>query len=282
MLSSLTPGQFREIIGLLIALAIVLVALIAVQLTGDGDPSAADATTTLATTLPPTTEASTTTAEAPTTTSPTTTTEASTTTEATTTTGAETTTTEATTTTVAATTTLPPAAGIVLGSDGLGVVAFGTSPEDTTAILTAELGAGPDVDTGWIDAFDNPYGTCPPPEVRGIEWGMLVTVHTRAETDFASAGTEHFFSYTYAPQPSKPGAGPHGLETAEGIGLGSSRTQLLAAYGDRVQIFDDDVFGTFFQIDLDFDTDAALGGNMTGPDDIDQVSSFLGGEGCGE
>ncbi|MFQ5966940.1 MAG: hypothetical protein ACE5MI_04935 [Acidimicrobiia bacterium] len=278
MLSSLSPQQFRILIGLLAVLAIVLIALIVTQLTGSDEPGAAGATTTVATTAPPSTEPeTTTTSEATTTTEQTTTT-----TEATTTTEQSTTTSTATTTTAETTTTVPPPPNLVLNPDGLGAVAFGTSPDDTVAVVTAAVGEDPDLDTGWVDSFDNPYGTCPAPEVRGVEWGILVTLFTKAATDFASEGTEHFFAYMYAPNPSKPGAGPHGLVTAEGIGLGSSRTQLQGAYQDRVEIFDDEIFGSFFQIDLDFESDTALGGNLTGPEDTDQVSSFLGGQGCGE
>ena len=284
MLSSLSPQQFRIVIGLLAVLAIVLIALIVTQLMGSDDSGTAAATSTAATTVPPTTEPEPTTSEVTTTTPETTSTtsQPTTTLEATTTTEQSTTTSAATTTTAQTTTTVPPPAGLVLNPDGLGAVAFGASPDDTIAVVTAAVGDDHDVDTGWVDAFDNPYGTCPAPEVRGVEWGILVTLFTKAATDFASEGTEHFFAYMYAPDPSKPGAGPQGLQTAEGIGLGSSRAQLLAAYQTRVQIFDDEIFGTFFQIDLDFETETALGGNLTGPEETDQVSSFLGGQGCGE
>ncbi len=277
MLSSLTPRQFRIVIALLIVLGVVLIGLIAVQLTGGEDAGApttlidASSTTSSVTTAPPVTTST----AVPTTTS--TTLAATTTSEATTTTVAET-----TTTSEATTTTTTQQAELILERDGLDAVDFGSSPQATITVVTTILGQDPDVDTGWIDAFDNPYGTCPPPLIRGVEWGILTALFTQAETEFASSGTEHFFAYTYAPQPSKPGAGPHGLVTAEGIGLGSTRTQLEGAYGDRVEIFDNEVFGTFFQIDADFASDEALGGVMTGPQATAQVASILGGLGCGE
>jgi hypothetical protein len=252
VLSSLTPLQFRVIVALLGVLAVVLIALIAVQLTGLGNEDPTAGVTTL-----PTTESTTTT----TTTEPTTTT-----------------TTESTTTT----TTLPPAPTLVLEDDGLDAVGFGTGVTETIAIISAALGEEPDTDTGWLDFFDNPYGTCPPPEVRGVEWGMLTVLFTSAETDFAPEGTRHFFSYTYAPQSDKPGAGPFGLKTGDRIGLGSTVEELEATYGDRVEIFDDPVVGAFWAVDLDFETDTGIGGNLTGVESTDRVASVIGGTGCGE
>jgi len=277
VLSSLTPRQWRIIVALLLVLAVVLIALIALQLSGSEDstapttlgPSSSPPTSVTSTTLPRTT----TTSEAATT---------STLEETTSTSEAVTTTVAETTTTSGATTTTVIASGLVLEADGLEAVDFGQGPSIVISTVTATLGAEPDADTGWLDAFDNPYGTCPSPEVRGVEWGILVLLFTSAETDFAPAGTRHFFTYSYAPLPSKPGAGPHGLETSEGIGLGSTTKQVQDAYGDRVEIIEDEVFGPFFAVDLDFESDTALGGTLTSSNPTGKVASVLGGVGCGE
>ena len=282
MLSSLTPQQFRVIVVLLVILALVLAALIGVQLfgSGDNDDGAAPGTTqTVTTTAPATTSGPTT--ELPTTGAPSTTV-AETTTSSTTTSVTTTSTTSSTTTTSTSsttTTTLPPAPPLVLEPDGLEAVGFGAGVTEAIAIVTAALGSEPDTDTGWLDPFDNPYGTCPPPEIRGVEWGWLVLLFTSAETDFAAAGERHFFSYTYAPQPGKPAAGPSDLQTSEGIRLGSTVTDLESAYGSRLEIDPDFLF---WAVDLDFETDTGLGGFLTAADPSGEVISVLGGSGCGE
>ena len=125
--------------GVVVGLLIALLVFLAVQAVG-GDDEAATTTTMESTTS-----------------------EATATTEATTTTTvAETTTTEATTTT---TTTLAP---LALEPDGIGAVDFGAAPNAAIAYTTAFLGS-PDRDTGWVDSFSE-FGTCPPPEVRGVPW----------------------------------------------------------------------------------------------------------------
>lgn len=263
----MNENQFRiAAIVLGIALAILIVVLLFILFGGGGDDEAAATTTT--------TSAETTTSEGETTTS-----EATTTSEGdTTTTTVEdtTTTTEETTTTTEATTTTTTVAPIVLERDGLGGIDFGAAPDAVIAYVSSALGSGPTSDSGWVDAFSI-YGTCPPPVVRGVEWGRLVLLFTQAGTDFAAEGTEHFFSYYYTGNDA-PAAG---LGTAESIFVGSTRNELDAAYGGSLEVFDEE-FGTIWHVDRDFDTWDALYGYLSGPLPGDLVESINGGQGCGE
>jgi hypothetical protein len=121
------------------------------------------------------------------------------TTEAVTSTTEETTTTSSTTTTTSTTsTTLAP---LVLEPDGIGGVAFGATPDDAITYATAVLGPA-DRDTGWVDSSSE-FGTCPPPEVRGVQWGESLSgfghaftlLFTQAPTSHKPEGGEHLFGY---------------------------------------------------------------------------------------
>lgn len=263
----MNENQFRiAAIILGIALAILIIILFFIMFGGGGDDDAA-ATTTTSSGETTTSEGETTTSEGETTTSDgeTTTTVADTTT----TTVEETTTTEATTTT----TTVAP---IVLERDGLGGIDFGASPDAAIAYVTAALASSPTSDSGWVDSF-SVYGTCPPPVVRGVEWGRLVLLFTRAATGFASEGTEHLFSYYYTGNDA-PAAG---LGTDESIFVGSTRNELDAAYGGSLEVFDEE-FGTIWHVDRDPGSWEALYGYLSGPLPADLVESINGGRGCGE
>jgi hypothetical protein len=166
---------------------------------------------------------------------------------------------------------------------GLGPAGFGDAPAGTIAVVTAALGP-PDHDSGWIDAF-SPYGTCPPPEVRGVEWGTspsgygagLLLLFSNGETGWASAGTEHFLSYVYA------GGNPAGLVTDRGIGIGSTLAEVRAAYPGVVVAEDpfDPSAGTW-RVDSNPADDGQLFGYATGQADGDVVTGIVGGIGCGE
>jgi len=164
----------------------------------------------------------------------------------------------------------------VLERDGLGGVDFGASPADAVAFVRGELGSATD-DSGWIDAFSI-YGTCPLPVVRGVHWGQLVLLFTRAATDFGAAGTEHFFAYYYTNN--TPPA--FGLGTDEDIFIGSTRGDLDLAHGGSLEVFSDEILGTTWHVNRDFSTDDALGGFLSGPAAADLVESINGGIGCGE
>ncbi len=249
-------------IGGLIALLLLLLLLFLIFDDG-GEGDAADATTT--------TGATTTSEEATTTTE-----EATTTTEESTTTSEEaTTTTEETTTTTEALPTL------VLADDGIGGIDFGATPAATIAYATAELGA-PDNDTGWIPGLTSPYGVCPEPEVRGVEWGTsaggfgaaLTLLFTNSTTTHASG--EHFFGYYYF-------GGTPLLSTEAGITFGSTNQELQTAIPSAVVQEDpfDPSAGSWFS-DLD-DTDMnLLWGFSTSVSPGGTLTSVNGGSTCGE
>ena len=125
-----------------------------------------------------------------------------------------------------------PRGGLVLGADGLGVIDFGATPEDTFAAVAAALGREPDTDTNWIDAFAA-FGTCPGTVVRALTWGDLMVIAGDAESELVAPGTRHFYSYRYR----LGRQGPEGLVTEEGVGLESTVAELEAAYGDAVVLF---------------------------------------------
>lgn len=203
----------------LIALGALIIILLIAWLLGafdsDDGGDAADTTTTV--------EETTTTAE-----------ETTTTVEETTTTVEETTTTaaETTTTVVETTTTTEAPDPLVLADNGIGGVDFGAGPDETIAYATAVLGP-PDTDTGWIPGLTSPYGVCPEPNVRGVEWGTsaggfgaaFTLLFTDSTTTHASG--EHFFGYFYF-------GGDPLLSTVEGITVGSTNVELQTAIPSAV------------------------------------------------
>jgi hypothetical protein len=254
------------VIGLLVAILVFLAFL-----AFGGDEEASPETTLASTTTEATstTEATTSTSEATTSTSEATTT---------TTTVATTTTTEATTTTTEATT-VPP---LELEPDGIGAVDFGATPDVAIAYATTVLGP-PDRDTGWVDSFSE-FGTCPPPEVRGVQWGTSPTgfakaftlLFTKAATSHAPGGGEHLFGYDYY-------GGDVDLATPEGLTVGSTLADAQMMY-PTIEINEspwDPTAGTWV-VDDDREDDAQLFGYATGRADTDLVTSIVGGITCGE
>ncbi len=263
--SGILTVAFGVAIGLLIAILVFL----AIRAFGGDDEAALETTTTISTT-----EATTTTSKATTTTigsATTTTTEA-----ATTTTVPPTTTSEANTTTTAA---LPP---LELEADGIGGVKFGASPDEAIAYATASLGS-PDRDTGWVDFFSE-FGTCPPPEVRGVQWGTnpsgfghaFTLLFTKANTTHKPAGGEHLFGYDYF-------GGDVDLATPAGLTVGSTLLVGRTLY-PTMEVFEspwDPADGTW-RIDDDLSDDSQLFGFATGQTDDSFVTSIIGGVTCGE
>jgi hypothetical protein len=115
----------------------------------------------------------------------------------------------------ASTTTSTPAAGtVVLRPDGLGVVDFGTSKDETISALSAVLGVVDETGTG-------------------CELGGPTTTARWKELRVQFGGTG-FDSYNVRPA---NGVDPVlGLETEAGIGVGSTVAQLQAAYGAALAI----------------------------------------------
>ncbi len=152
-------------------------------------------------------------------------------TESSTTLLAETTTTTLTSATT--TTQAPPVSGegIVLATDGLGVVSFGAASDETIALMSAMLGQ-PIEDTGYET------GTACRGTHRSVTWevgapdsGGVATTLTLHFTDDGRPGTE-FTDYGYwrAFPVDAPLDARGLLETPEGITLGSSTAEVQAAY----------------------------------------------------
>lgn len=252
--------QFRIIAILLGAIGVVLLILLVVLLFGGGDDTAGDTTTTTGageTTTSTSAQTTTTAGDSDTTTS----------TTATSVTSSTSTSTSTTTTTIA---------DLILEADGIGGIDFGAAPEAAIGYVTDLLGPSTE-DSGWIEAFSSPYGVCPAPEVRGVHWGSFVLLFTRAETDFGPAGADHLFSYYYTDNVA-PAAG---LGTDEDVFVGSTRAELDAAYGSRLEVFDD-LFGVIWHVDRDPASEMSLSGYLSGPTSTDLVEAINGGVGCGE
>lgn len=260
------------LLGVLGGLLLAVIVLFSLRAIG-GDDTAME-TTTLATS----TTQMTTSSAAETTTSSTTSTEPSTTTtSATSTTMPESTTTSSTTSTT--TTTIPP---LVLEPDGIGGVAFGATPDETITYATATLGPA-DRDTGWVDSFSE-FGTCPPPEVRGVQWGespsgfghSFTLLFTKAPTTHKPDGGEHLFGYDYY-------GGDLVLATETGMTVGTTLAAARAMY-PTIEIDEspwDPIAGVWW-VDDDPSDDSQLFGYSTGQGNTDVVTSVLGGVTCGE
>lgn len=251
-----------------------------------GALAAADATVTAdstpETTLPPPTTA----APTSTTTSSTTTTTLAPASLATTTTTDTTTTTTSTdpptTTTDPPTTTSTTLAPLRLEADGLGVVRFGASIDETIQAVATRLG-GATSDSGWVNAR-GVFGTCPGSIVRVIRWDSLRLFFSNGPTDFGE-DTNHFFYYSQSTVETDTVV--H-VVTPEGVGIGSTVVALRTAYGDRLNIESTIDFGVIFFIDPIAVTTTEgepppglLSGTLTESFAEGVVTSIAGGFGCG-
>lgn len=180
-----------------------------------------------------------------------------------------------TTTTAATTTTAPdPFELIVLEPTGLDEVDFGTGIDSALATMRRLLGQA-DSDTGWISAEGS---GCPGSQIRVVRWESLQMYFTNGETDWGDEGERHFFTYI---QSAPGGAGEIlPLHTAEDIEVGSTVQQLSNAYGDDLEIAEDEIFGPVWLVD--FPGAAILSGSLTSVQPSGQVLSIQGGVGCGE
>lgn len=157
----------------------------------------------------------------------------------------------------------PQAAQVVLGPEGLGVVAFGDPAGEVVAELTGLLGRPTD---------DRPLGSCPTGEAeRLVEFAELAVLIGDRE------GTARFVAWDVG-EPS--GAIPV-LQTAEGIGVGATLADVRSVYGDRLEMAADDPFGPSFEIGVP--PPGRLGGTLTGTTATDTVATLRGGAAtCGE
>jgi hypothetical protein len=159
---------------------------------------------------------------------------------------------------------------LVLSDRGIGTAEFGSDADGVIAFLSSYLG-DPTVDTGWIDPFE--LGACPGSEVRQVSWGALTL--TFGDVSNIRAGRRHFVSYTYGID-GQVGVEPVGLQTSDGITVGSRVIDVLGVYPNAV-LFPEDDFGapTFF-------VNENLRGFLTGLADDSTVTVVLGGQGCAE
>ncbi len=268
----MSRGQW-VVIAILGAVVAVVFGVVVVLATGGEEPPERAAQVT-SIPLPPTTAPATT--APPTTPSPATT--APPTTSPPATTAPPTTTLPPTTTTAASTTTVAAGTPLVLIPGGFQTVPFGVEPDVAIARVALAFGE-PTQDTGWTPAQD--LGPCPGEFVRLVSWGELSVLFSDEVSPFAVPGARHFTAWLYT-GPATPG--DQGLRTGTGIGLGSTRAELEAAYGDRLIVIEDDLFGPSFRVDFEPDADdfIYLSGALSesGPGGV--VIGLAGGRGCGE
>ncbi len=126
-----------------------------------------------------------------------------------------------------------PVAGPALRSDGIGDFSFGLDAAAVMEGISASIG-GWDVDSA-EDTAAVLLPECPSGEPRIVAWGSLVLVFVDR------SGGDVFTSWSYGFDPltgnSRDLRGL-GLRTTAGIGLGSTRSELVAAYRDTVSIVD--------------------------------------------
>jgi hypothetical protein len=159
-------------------------------------------------------------------------------------------------------------AGLVLAADGLGPVTFGEAGDAVVATLTKSLGTPTEDELQPCSGGD---------QVRWVRWGNLtVSVQDGLFTGFISA--------IYIP----PGSVEVRIPTEEGVGLGASVDDLVAAYGDRLDWFDQTANGyttplVSFGIDgfdIAHPDRTGLGGYVEGGPEEGRVITFLAGQPC--
>ena len=108
----------------------------------------------------------------------------------------------------------------VLQADGLSVVDFGDSSEETISKLSKIFGS-PSSDSGLVDSFT--VGGCPSDKIRIVEWGKLKVFF--GDTLF---GKDALFHYDYTARDTTNSLPI--LYTDAGITLEASKSELLTAH----------------------------------------------------
>jgi hypothetical protein len=131
-----------------------------------------------------------------------------------------------------------PADNLVLFEDGLGPFDFGDGATEVIEGVTATIG-------GWdSDSSDNDALTplvCDQRVARAVSWGSLVLVFVERD------GAESFTGWAYGFDPITGNSVDNrdlGLSTPEGVRLGSSRSDLVAAYDGTISLLDDGALDT--------------------------------------
>lgn len=176
---------------------------------------------------------------------------------------------------------------MVLREDGLGEgLRFGAKPDHVIAGLTLRWGP-PEADTGWLpaDGPPQPFGqNCPGSQVRGVSWGGFFVLFSDGPTPHGPAGRPHFFSWVYLagssadPQPD-PGGNRPPLGTAAGISVAATVPGLRAAYGDRLNLYDETTEEGLATGGPGFAADGIFGA-LTDLGESGRVSRLVGGGGC--
>ena len=169
-----------------------------------------------------------------------------------------------------------PLADIRLEQDGLGDILLGVPPEAVVADVSALFGE-PDLDSDWVRSEPNIYGTCPGAEMRAIGWGSLVTIFVRDDAD-ELGGRFYTYTYGYDYQGNTGGVDPRGLDlkTADGIGLGSTVTELTSAFGEDLIVDGDEALDVWsFRVE-----GSEMTGLLSGPAESDSVTLIELATGC--
>jgi hypothetical protein len=135
---------------------------------------------------------------------------------------------------------------LVLAARAVGPVALGGDPDAVIGALGERLGAP--TDAGQWGPSASSYGSCPGTELLVARWGPLVVLFGNGADAFSAAGRRHAFAWrleaTNADAP-----GPIDAALANGVHLGSTRAEVLAAFGgDPRLIVADDVLGPSFTV----------------------------------
>lgn len=174
--------------------------------------------------------------------------------------------------------------GLELRSDGIGTAEIGQPPDAVLAELNAFFGE-PDVDAGWGPPASPLYGTCPGAQLRAIGWGSLYLffVADSPVSDPASVvdGRLYSYSYGYDFARNEGATDPRSLRllTERAIGLGSTRTDLRAAYGPQLREEYNAAADTWIW-EVDDDAAASLRGLLSGPDDDATIVLIESAPGC--
>ncbi|MDJ0953703.1 MAG: hypothetical protein QNJ81_08485 [Acidimicrobiia bacterium] len=145
----------------------------------------------------------------------------------------------ATNTAPTSTTNPAPLVALELTVEGLGDVLFGLDPATVLADISAQYGE-PDFDSGWIPAEPNIFGTCPGETMRAIGWGSLVAIFIDDGTsDLGGWFYTYTYGYDYAENTGGVDTRGFDLETAGGIGLGSTVAELEEVFGGDLEVTGD-------------------------------------------
>lgn len=130
--------------------------------------------------------------------------------------------------------TSPPSSDLALRPDGVGPFRVGDDADSVIEGISEDIG-------GWsVDSAEGentiPLPRCPGDSTRLVAWDNLVLLFSGAD------GAMTFHSWTYGFDPvtgDTEDVRQLGLQTDDGIGLGTSRTDIETVLGTRVTIVDD-------------------------------------------